>query len=133
MSSERGRADLRAVEVYLDATMAGEPDRALAVVAPGFVARFTGGREYDSPAGPTGFNAARYSWVKKRIERYGVIEAGSRTIVYSLGTLYGAWPDGKPFEGNRYIDRFVVEDGLILETDVWNDSAEWILDPACAR
>jgi hypothetical protein len=41
--------------------------------------------------------------------------------------LYGAWPDGTPFEGNRYVDRYVVCHGLITEMDVWNDSAEWIL------
>jgi hypothetical protein len=51
-----------------------------------------------------------------------------RTIVYSLGTLYGCWLDGTPFEGNRYVDRFVVENGLIVETDVWNDSAERLLE-----
>ena len=48
-------------------------------------------------------------------------------MVYSLGTLYGAWPDGTPFEGNRYVDRYVVSHGLITEMDVWNDSAEWLL------
>ena len=53
--------------------------------------------------------------------------------MYSLGYLYGEWPDGTPFDHNRYVDRFVVRDGLITETDVWNDSAEWILDPSCAR
>ena len=49
------------------------------------------------------------------------------TIVYSIGTLYGAWPDRTPFEGNRYVDRFVVKDGRIVKMDVWNDSAERIL------
>jgi hypothetical protein len=51
----------------------------------------------------------------------------TETIVYSLGTLYGAWPDGTPFEGNRYVDRYVVCDGLITQMEVWNDSAEWLL------
>ncbi|MDB5858380.1 MAG: hypothetical protein JWQ76_2069 [Ramlibacter sp.] len=48
-------------------------------------------------------------------------------IVYSLGTLYGAWPDGSAFEGNRYVDRYVVRAGRIVQMDVWNDSAEWLL------
>ena len=48
-------------------------------------------------------------------------------IVYNIGTLYGAWLDGTPFEGNRYVDRYVVRDGLIVKMDVWNDSAEWLL------
>jgi hypothetical protein len=71
--------------------------------------------------------------VKKRIERTETVaraagangEAGD--VVYSLGTLYGEWPDGTAFEGNRYVDRYVVKDGLIVQMDVWNDSAEWLL------
>ena len=49
------------------------------------------------------------------------------TIVYNIGTLYGEWPDGTPFEGNRYVDRFVVRGGKIVQMDVWNDSAERLL------
>ena len=131
--NERSVADLQAVKEYLDATMAPDPVRAASFVAPGFVCRFTGGRAFDTPSGPTSFNAARYSWVKKRIERYDVMPDGDRTIIYSLGHLYGEWKDGTPFDHNRYVDRFIVKDGLILETDVWNDSAEWMLDPSISR
>lgn len=126
--------DLEAVRAYLDATMAQDPARAARYVAPGFKVRFTGGRAFDAPDGPTGFNSARYKWVKKRILRYDVMPAGADgTVIYSLGYLFGEWPDGTPFDNNRYVDRFVVKDGLIVETDVWNDSAEWILDPACQK
>ena len=51
----------------------------------------------------------------------------AHTVVYGLGTLYGAWPDGTPFEGNRYVDRYEVGHRLITRMDVWNDSAEWLL------
>ena len=61
------------------------------------------------------------------MERFETVAGEDETIVYSLGTLYGEWPDGTPFEGNRYIDRFVVRDGLIVSQDVWNDSAERLL------
>ena len=90
---------------------------------------FTGGRPMRTPADTTAFNAKRYAWVKKRIERTDVVAGGTPacTIVYSLGTLYGAWPDGTPFEGNRYVDRFEVSHGLIVKQDVWNDSAERIM------
>ncbi|MCO4319060.1 nuclear transport factor 2 family protein [Phyllobacterium sp. 21LDTY02-6] len=125
--------DLQAVKEYLDATMAPDPVRAEKYVAPGFICRFTGNRLFETPGGPTGFNGERYQWVKKQIERYDVVPGKAETIIYSLGYLYGAWPDGTPFSNNRYIDRFVVRDGLIVETDVWNDSAEWILDPSIAR
>jgi hypothetical protein len=49
------------------------------------------------------------------------------TTVYQTGTLYGEWLDGTPFEGNRYVDRYVVRRGKIVQMEVWNDSAEWLL------
>ena len=61
------------------------------------------------------------------MDRFDVCPGKDETIVYSVGTLYGEWPDGTPFEGNRYVDRFVVRDGQIVKMDVWNDSAERIL------
>lgn len=94
---------------------------------------FTGGRAMRQPTECTQFNASRYQWVKKRIERTETVAADElvstprETVVYSLGTLYGQWPDGTAFEGNRYVDRYVVKDGLITHMDVWNDSAEWLL------
>lgn len=94
---------------------------------------FTGGRAMRQPTECTKFNASRYHWVKKRIERTETVAADEgaatqrETVVYSLGTLHGQWPDGTAFEGNRYIDRYVVKDGLITHMDVWNDSAEWLL------
>jgi ketosteroid isomerase-like protein len=71
--------------------------------------------------------------VKKRMLRFDVAPSEGETVVYSTGHLYGEWPDGTPFDGNRYVDRFVVRDGKITKMDVWNDSAEWILDPALRR
>ncbi len=61
------------------------------------------------------------------MERTDVVPGLGETIVYNLGTLYGEWPDGTPFEGNRYVDRFVVRGGKIVQMDVWNDSAERLL------
>jgi hypothetical protein len=94
---------------------------------------FTGKRTMREPAECTKFNASRYKWVKKRIERTDVVmpsaeeSARNEVVVYSIGTLYGEWPDGQPFEGNRYVDRYVVKNNLITQMDVWNDSAEWML------
>jgi len=82
---------------------------------------------FDHPRGPTDFNARRYRWVKKRMDRFDVCPGADETVVYSIGTLYGEWIDGTPFEGNRYVDRFVVRGGQIVKMDVWNDSAERIL------
>jgi ketosteroid isomerase-like protein len=117
------------VDEFLRLVMIPDPVAASAFTSPELRIRFTGNRAMRAPAETTVFNAARYAWVKKKIERTETVEGGTAegTVVYSLGTLYGAWPDGTPFEGNRYVDRYLVRDGLIVEMDVWNDSAEWLL------
>jgi ketosteroid isomerase-like protein len=117
------------VDEFLRLVMIPDPVAASAFTSPDLRIRFTGNRAMRAPAETTAFNAARYAWVKKKIERTETVEGGTAegTVVYSLGTLYGAWPDGTPFEGNRYVDRYLVRDGLIVEMDVWNDSAEWLL------
>jgi hypothetical protein len=122
------------VDEFLRIIMIPDPVAARRFVSPSMRIRFTGGRAMKDPTECTAFNASRYKWVKKRIERTeivgsitGAITDSADTVVYSLGTLYGEWPDGSPFEGNRYVDRYVVRDGLITEMDVWNDSAEWLL------
>jgi hypothetical protein len=109
--------------------MIPDPVGAKSFISPDLRIRFTGGRAMSDPAECATFNASRYRWVKKRIENTEIVSGGSdaETVVYSLGTLYGEWPDGTPFEGNRYVDRYVVRHGLITQMDVWNDSAEWLM------
>ncbi|MGH1483378.1 MAG: nuclear transport factor 2 family protein [Geminicoccales bacterium] len=119
--------DAEIVRQYLEASMVPDPETAARYVAENVVITFTGGRVFDHPSGPAAFNAGRYKWVKKRMERFDVASGENETIVYSIGTLYGEWPDGEPFEGNRYVDRFMVQGGKIVKMDVWNDSAERIL------
>lgn len=121
------------VNEFLRLIMLPDPVAASQYTAPDMRILFTGGRAMRQPADCTQFNASRYQWVKKRIERTETVAADAgeatptETVVYSLGTLYGQWPDGTPFEGNRYVDRYVVKGGLITHMDVWNDSAEWLL------
>ena len=119
----------RIVDAFLEASMRPDPELASTFMAPDVRIVFTGGRVFSHPREATAFNAARYRWVKKRIERNDIVAGDGEAIVYNLGTLYGEWPDGTPFEGNRYVDRFVVRGGVIVTQEVWNDSAERILDP----
>ena len=115
------------VEKFLTASMVPDPETAARYVATPLKLTFTGGRKFSHPRESTAFNAKRYKWVKKAMESSDVVPGQGETIVYNIGTLYGEWPDGTPFEGNRYVDRFVVRGGLIVQMDVWNDSAERIL------
>jgi hypothetical protein len=115
------------VERFLVASMVPDPQTAARYIADDLKITFTGGRKYSHPRETAAFNGKRYKWVKKKMERTDVVPGKDETIVYNLGTLYGEWPDGTPFEGNRYVDRFVVRRGKIVQMDVWNDSAERIL------
>jgi hypothetical protein len=126
-TEETGRA-AEIVERFLVASMVPDPETAALYIASELQITFTGGRRYKHPRETAAFNAKRYKWVKKRMERTDVVPGHGETIVYNLGTLHGEWPDGTPFEGNRYVDRFVVRGGKIVQMDVWNDSAERLLD-----
>src|SRR6476660_7238400 len=119
----RGMSDAEVVEAYLTASMIPDPDAAAAYMKPGTIITFTGGREFDHPRGPTGFNARRYRWVKKRMDRFDVCPGAGETVVYSVGTLYGEWLDGTPDESNRYVDRFLVMGDEIVKPGVCTDSA----------
>jgi hypothetical protein len=117
------------VEAYLERSMVPDPEGASTFISDGFQLVFTGGRRFSGPAESTAFNAKRYAWVKKRFLRTDAAqdpETGD-VHVYNTGYLYGEWHDGTTFETNRYMDKFVVRDGKIVSTDVWNDSAEILL------
>lgn len=117
------------VDEYLRVLMIPDPTAARRFVSPELKISFTGGREMSDPAQCAAFNAGRYGWVKKRFEGTEVVAGASleQAIVYNRGTLYGVWPDGLAFESNRYVDRYVIRHGLIVQMDVWNDSAERLL------
>ncbi len=120
------------VDEYLRLLMIPDPDSARRFVSSALAIRFTGGRAMTEPAQCAAFNAARYRWIKKRIDATETVVGGNdaETVVYSRGSLYGEWPDGTAFEGNRYVDRYVICSGRITQMDVWNDSGEWLLERA---
>ena len=126
-------AAVQIVRDFLAASMAPDPVLAATFMSADVQITFTGGRHMPTPSDITAFNGARYSWVKKALGQFDWCEREDHTVVYSNGTLYGQWPDGQSFSGNRYLDRFEVRDGKIVRMDVWNDSAEWLLTPAIAR
>ncbi len=131
MNSENKAVQI--VSDFLAASMAPDPIKAATYMSDDVRITFTGGRVMPSATEITAFNAARYNWVKKELGQFDWTEHADHTVVYSNGTLYGEWPDGSSFSGNRYLDRFEVRDGKITRMDVWNDSAEWILAPEVAK
>ena len=85
---------------------------------------FPGGTTMSTLEDLVNWAAPRYRFVKKMYESTEVLPDASDAVVYTRGTLSGAWPDGALFSGIRFIDRFEVRNGKIARQDVWNDIAE---------
>jgi len=136
--SERAGAALRAedarcdsdaaigiVRDFLRALEAREVDRAQAHLAPDARIVVPGGREVRAVADIVANSSRRYLAIGKHIERTETLAAPDGSIVvYCTGTLHGTWLDGTDFDGIRFIDRFLLRDGRIVQQEVWNDAAE---------
>jgi ketosteroid isomerase-like protein len=112
------------VRDYLAAMEARDLDRAKTFLAPGFVMLFPGGLVFTRLEELVARSKPRYRFVKKTYERFDEAVAADCSVVYCFGTLYGEWPDGTPFSGIRFIDRFTVRDDRLADQKVWNDIAE---------
>ena len=112
------------VRFFLDAMEARDLDAARALLADGFTMTFPGGSVFTTLEQLVAWGAERYRAVGKTYERFDVAETEDGAIVYCFGTLFGEWPDGTPFSGIRFIDRFRVVDGRLADQMVWNDLAE---------
>lgn len=120
-------AAARAVETvtsYLRLVEERRLDDATRYLASGITLTFPGGRTFSNLADQVASSATRFRTVRKVHERFDAVEVDGSIIVYSLGTLEGEGLDGRRFSGVRYIDRFDVRDGLIVDQRVWNDLAE---------
>ncbi len=109
---------------YLAAMEARDLDAAHAMLGVGFQMTFPGPQPMKTLTELIDWAKGRYRFVRKTNEVVEAFQAGGQTVVYVRGTLAGEWPDGRPFAGIRFIDRFEVTDGLIARQDVWNDLAE---------
>lgn len=113
------------VREFLTTMEARDLARAESFLAPGFAMTFPGGGRFTSLREVVAWARPRYRWCKKRYDRFDAAPlSGGAVAVYCFGTLYGEWPDGRAFEGIRFIDRFTVVGGKFTEQMVWNDMGE---------
>ncbi len=99
-------------------------DAAQALMAPGAKIIFPGGIVFYSQAEMIAAARNRYQWVKKNFDDLDSFTKGDQLIVIVRGTPFGVNNYGVDFSGIRYIDRFVLENNLIVSQEVWNDLAE---------
>ena len=113
---------------FLAAMQARELDAAQAFLAESFEMTFPGGQRMRALTELVAWAKNRYERVEKTYTGIDESWTDAGTVVYARGTLSGIWLDGRPFEGIRFIDRFEIQDGLIVKQDVWNDMGEYKLE-----
>ena len=118
------RAAAKIVRSYLRLVEARDLDAASEFLADDVLIVFPGGRTFGSLADQVASSAGRFRSVRKTLEQFDVVSDGAGTTVYVYGTLAGQTLDGNSFYGVRFIDRFALNDGLIVSQMVWNDLAQ---------
>jgi uncharacterized membrane protein YjjB (DUF3815 family) len=108
------------VKAYLDAMERRDLATAKSFLAPGFFMVFPGNKRFDSLEQLVASAKERYRSARKAYEK----TEASGNSVYCFGTLFGELLDGTPYSGIRFIDRFTVKDGKLVDQMVWNDMAE---------
>ena len=114
----------RIVSGYLAAMEARELESAQKALGDAFSMTFPGTPPMTTLTELIDWAKDRYRFVRKTTEAMEAFHTDGVAVVYTRGTLSGEWPDGSPFEGIRFIDRFEVSGGKIVKQDVWNDIAE---------
>jgi limonene-1,2-epoxide hydrolase len=113
------------VRAFLAAMEARDLERAQRMLAQGFTMTFPGTAPMTSLDALIDWARSRYTFVEKAYEGFDAMpSSGAAMIVYCRGTLRGEWPDGTPFDGIRFIDRFEIVEGRITRQEVWNDIGE---------
>lgn len=117
-------AEVQRVLEYLRHTEAGRLEEARAYLSPRARHTFPGGREFTELGEWLGWFRARMRRVRKRDHEIDVCRAANGDlIIYVRGFLEGETVFGHTFDDVRFIDRFAVSDGEIIEQQVWNDLA----------
>ena len=109
---------------FLRAMEARDLGTAQALLDDGFTMEFPGTGPMTSLQELIDWARDRYRFVTKTYHATEAFQGNGAAVVYTRGTLSGEWPDGAPFDGIRFIDRFEVAQGRITRQDVWNDIAE---------
>ncbi len=112
------------VRAFLSAMEARALDAAASHLDQGFTMTFPGGVTFGALGELTAWAQGRYHYVTKQYEGFDEAPTAGGAVVYCFGTLAGEWTDGSAFDGIRFIDRFTVAGGKLVDQKVWNDLAE---------
>ncbi|MSO98865.1 MAG: hypothetical protein EXR11_11715 [Rhodospirillaceae bacterium] len=113
------------VKTFLDAM--GQRDFAgmESVMGPGFKMTVTGGAVFIHPREFAAQSKGRQKSATKTTDRYEEIPNAEGAVVYSIGSMAGEWNNGTKYSGIRYIDRFEIKNGKIVDMNVYSDMSEF--------
>lgn len=111
------------VRAFLDALERRALPAAQAMLAPGAAMTFPGGNRFETLEALVAWSKGRYRNVRKTYQAFDETARDGVTIVHCHGLLNGEGLDGRPISDVRFIDRFEIRDGKIVDQKVWNDLA----------
>jgi hypothetical protein len=114
-------AESRLVLRYLTLMEEGDLAQAQAMLADGFRMVFPGDNRFTRNEDLVAYWQRMYQSVHKTFERFDSVPSDDGTVVYCFGRLHGAFANGTPFANIRFIDRFTVRSGKLIDQMVWND------------
>ncbi|MFK7996176.1 MAG: 3-hydroxybutyryl-CoA dehydrogenase [Granulosicoccus sp.] len=112
------------VQAYLNAMENRDLEKAQVFLHQEFSMTFPGGNTFTTLLQLVEWAKGRYQSIGKTYERFDQSQNGNETVVYCYGMLSGVTLEGIPFSDIRFVDRFVIVNGLIYSQLVWNDLAE---------
>jgi len=124
MTDDSRDVAIETVTRFLRLVEARDLEQAGPFLADGVQITFPGGRVFTNLQQQVDSSAGRFRGVRKTFDRFDVVAEGDGSVVYVFGTLSGEHLDGTQFEGVRFIDRFTLRAGQIIDQMVWNDLAE---------
>ncbi|MFQ5858932.1 MAG: nuclear transport factor 2 family protein [Anaerolineae bacterium] len=122
---EDTQAAVSLVKRYLRTLESRSLDTASSMLAHGATIVFPGASTFQNLDEVVAHARERYQWVRKTFEHVNSMSLPEgETVVYVTGRLHGVNLHGVEFSGVRFVDRFVLREGMIVSQEVWNDLAE---------
>ncbi len=112
------------VRAYLAAMEARDLKAAETWLAEDAQLTFPGPARFGSLQDMVAWAGTRYKQIGKTYERFDETGTDDGAVVICQGTLHGEWLNGGRFEAIRFIDWFLIQNGLIAQQRVWNDLSE---------
>ena len=113
------------VKNFLDAMSRRDFATMEKLMAPEFKMTVSGGHVFKHPREFAAQSGKRQKSARKTTDRYDEIPIPNGGVVFAMGSMAREWLNGETYAGVRYIDRFEIKDGKIVDMNVWSDMSEF--------